>query len=107
MRNPMALFKKKKRPRVCVIGLDGVPHGLLSDLARRGVMPAVGRLIDSGHLHKMKASLPEISAVSWTDFMTGAEFRDPRHLRVYGFQADVLQPRYPEFFRRAIGNVLG
>jgi predicted AlkP superfamily phosphohydrolase/phosphomutase len=29
-------------------------------------------LIESGHLHKMKASLPEISAVSWTDFMTGS-----------------------------------
>jgi len=69
----MALFKKKKRPRVCVIGLDGVPYALLSDLARRGIMPAVGRLIESGHLHKLKASLPEISAVSWTDFMTGAD----------------------------------
>ncbi len=73
MRNPMALFKKKKRPRVCVIGLDGVPYALLSDLARRGVMPAMGRLIESGRLHRLKASLPEISAVSWTDFMTGAD----------------------------------
>lgn len=36
-------------------------------------MPAMGRLIESGCLRKLKASLPEISAVSWTDFMTGAD----------------------------------
>ncbi|MGA2585919.1 MAG: alkaline phosphatase family protein [Candidatus Aminicenantales bacterium] len=67
----MSILKKKKQNRVCVIGLDGVPHGLLLDLAKKGVMSSLGRIIDSGRLHKMKASLPEISAVSWTDFMTG------------------------------------
>jgi predicted AlkP superfamily phosphohydrolase/phosphomutase len=67
----MSILKKKKENRVCVIGLDGVPFDLLLDLAKKGVLSALGRIIDSGHLHKMKASLPEISAVSWTDFMTG------------------------------------
>jgi predicted AlkP superfamily phosphohydrolase/phosphomutase len=64
---------KKITPRVCVVGLDGVPHGLLSRLAGEGTMPATAGLIRNGHLHRMKASLPEISAVSWTDFMTGAD----------------------------------
>lgn len=68
----MALFRKKKKKRVCVIGLDGVPYSLLMDLAQKKIMPATSQLIDSGYLHKMKASLPEISAVSWTNFMTGA-----------------------------------
>jgi predicted AlkP superfamily phosphohydrolase/phosphomutase len=93
----MALFRKKKRPRVCVIGLDGVPHPLLLDLAGRGIMPAMDRLIRSGHLHKLKASLPEISAVSWTDFMTGA---DSGTHGVFGFTD--LKPasyglRFPNF----------
>ncbi len=71
----MALFKKIKnnRSRVCVIGLDGVPYSLLRELARREVMPFMAQLIGSGHLHRLKASLPEISAVSWTDFMTGTD----------------------------------
>lgn len=69
----MALFQKKKKARTCVIGLDGVPHNLVLDLADRGVMPTLATLLKGGHLHKMKASLPEISAVSWTDFMTGAD----------------------------------
>jgi len=66
------LFKTKKK-RVCVIGLDGVPHGLLVRLAEDGVMTAAAELIRHGHLGRMRASLPEISAVSWTDFMTGLD----------------------------------
>lgn len=68
----MALFKKKQKKRAFVLGLDGVPYSLLQDLASRDIMPTVKSLIATGHLHKMKASLPEISAVSWTDFMTGS-----------------------------------
>jgi predicted AlkP superfamily phosphohydrolase/phosphomutase len=67
----MGLFKRKKSNRVCIIGLDGVPYTMLEDLARQGVMPHFDDLISSGRLHPMKASLPEISSVSWTDFMTG------------------------------------
>ena len=67
----MGFFKKTKKDRVCVFGLDGVPHSLLLDLARQDVMPFFRTLIESGTLHRMKASLPEISSVSWTDFMTG------------------------------------
>ena len=67
----MSLFKKTKKNKVCVVGLDGVPFSLKKDLTQRGVMPAFAQLIERGSLHKMKASLPEISSVSWTDFMTG------------------------------------
>lgn len=67
----MSIFKRKKKNRVCVIGLDGVPYPLLQDLTAQGVMPRFAELISAGQLHRMKASLPEISSVSWTDFMTG------------------------------------
>ena len=69
----MALFQKKKKTRSCTIGLDGVPYSLVLEMADRGVMPAMAELLKNGHLHRMKASLPEISAVSWTDFMTGTD----------------------------------
>jgi predicted AlkP superfamily phosphohydrolase/phosphomutase len=67
----MSLFRKKRKKRVCVIGLDGVPFPMIHNLAQKNVMPTFSNLIQLGHLHKMKASLPEISSVSWTDFMTG------------------------------------
>jgi len=79
----MPIFKKSKgKKKICVIGLDGVPYSLLIELARTGLMSTIARLIDSGHLHQMKASLPEISAVSWTNFMTGT---NPGNHGIFGF----------------------
>jgi len=80
-----------------VIGLDGVPNTLLRDMAARGVMPFFKSLIDSGSLHSMKASLPEISSVSWTDFMTGAN--SGRH-GIFGFtdlKENSYDMRFPNF----------
>ncbi len=79
----MAIIKKSRpRRKVCVVGLDGVPHSMLLNLAKSGVMSTISRLLDAGHLHRMKASLPEISAVSWTNFMTGA---NPGTHGIFGF----------------------
>ncbi len=93
----MGLFKKKKKNRVCVLGLDGVPFSLLMDMAEKDIMPTMKGLIDSGHLHMMKASLPEISAVSWTDFMTGA---DSGSHGIFGFtdlKPGTYDLRFPNF----------
>ncbi len=70
------------RKRLCLIGLDGVPEGLLRRLADDGVMPRVAERIAGGHLRPMRASLPEISSVSWSSFMTGA---DPGTHGIFGF----------------------
>ena len=93
----MAIPKKKKKNRVCVFGLDGVPYGLIAELARTGVMSTLGRVIDSGHLHKMKASLPEISTVSWTDFMTGTNSGTHGIFGFTDFKPKSYEVRYPNF----------
>lgn len=106
----MVLFKKKKKKRVCVIGLDGVPFTLLSDLSQNGTMPSMNRLINSGHLHRMKASLPEISAVSWTDFMTGS---DSGTHGIFGFtdlKKNSYDLRFPNFLdvkKETFWDILG
>ena len=78
----MRLFRRGKKRRVCVVGLDGVPCTLLKRFTDGGVTPRLGEILSLGHLHSMKASLPEISAVSWPSFMTGA---DPGTHGVIGF----------------------
>ncbi|MFW6131453.1 MAG: alkaline phosphatase family protein [Candidatus Aminicenantaceae bacterium] len=93
----MAIFKKKSKTKVCVIGLDGVPYSLISELAQKGIMPATASIFESGHLHQMKASLPEISSVSWTDFMTGT---NPGEHGIFGFtdfKEDSYSLRFPNF----------
>jgi len=106
----MALFQKKRKTRTCVIGLDGVPYSLVLELTKRGIMPSLAEILKAGHLHRMKASLPEISAVSWTDFMTGTD--SGKH-GIFGFTD--LKPgsyslRFPNFLdvkRETLWDVLG
>ena len=83
--------------RVCVVGLDGVPHPLLARLAAAGVMPAVKELCGAGRLRTMRASIPEISAVSWTSFATGS---NPGVHGIFGFvdlKPDSYALRFPNF----------
>jgi predicted AlkP superfamily phosphohydrolase/phosphomutase len=93
----MSIFKKRNKERACVIGLDGVPYSMLVDLAGKGVMPATAGLLASGHLHRMRASLPEISAVSWTDFMTGTNSGTHGIFGFTDFKPGSYELRFPNF----------
>jgi len=77
----MALFSRKKTKAV-VVGLDGVPHTLLHDLMAQGVLPRMAEIFKQGNLRRMEVTVPEISAVSWPSFMTGA---DPGSHGIFGF----------------------
>lgn len=74
------LFGGKRR--LVLIGLDGVPCTLLQRLAAAGVIPHLARWLADGGLKAIEAPAPEISAVSWSTFMTGA---DPGHHGIFGF----------------------
>jgi len=93
----MATPKPKKTNRACVIGLDGVPYGMIVELARRGVMSTMARLMDLGKIHPMKASLPEVSSVSWTDFMTGTNAGTHGIFGFTDFKPRSYAIRFPNF----------
>ena len=93
----MALFKRKSKKKVCVIGLDGVPRSLLYNLSQKGIMPTFAEIIASGHLHELKASLPEISSVSWTDFMTGTNAGKHGIFGFTDFKSGSYDLRFPNF----------
>jgi predicted AlkP superfamily phosphohydrolase/phosphomutase len=77
-----------------VVGLDGTPLSLLRRLADDGTMPVVRRLVGEGSLKHMTTTIPEISSVAWSSFMTGV---NPGKHGVYGFID--LQPRsYKVYF---------
>jgi len=93
----VAAPQRRKTNRACVIGLDGVPYGMVVELARRGVMSTMARLMDIGRIHRMKASLPEISSVSWTDFMTGTNSGTHGIFGFTDFKPKSYAVRYPNF----------
>jgi len=78
----MRRLRGRQKRRVCVVGLDGVPHGLLARLTEAGVMPRTAAFVRGGGLRRMRAALPPISSVSWSSFMTGA---NPAEHGIFGF----------------------
>jgi predicted AlkP superfamily phosphohydrolase/phosphomutase len=60
----------------------------------QGVMPNAARLVAGGTLLQMDTSIPDISSVAWTSFMTGA---NPGRHGIYGF-LDLAPGSYKIFF---------
>jgi predicted AlkP superfamily phosphohydrolase/phosphomutase len=94
----VAPFWKRKRDgrRVCVFGIDGMPYTLLRRLMDQGVMPRA-RAAFGDRVRRMRVTLPEVSAVSWSSFMTGA---NPGTHGIYGFtdfEPGTYRVRFPAF----------
>jgi predicted AlkP superfamily phosphohydrolase/phosphomutase len=80
----------KAKPRVAVIGLDGVGAPLVEHLTDAGVMPRLAALRRAGSLGRMRSTIPTISNVSWTSVVTGV---NPGTHGIYGF-TDVRRDSY-------------
>jgi predicted AlkP superfamily phosphohydrolase/phosphomutase len=92
----MKLFGRKKK-QVCVVGLDGVPCTLLQTMMETGVMPRTREIVSRGVLRSMTVTLPEISSVSWSTFMTG---KNPGEHGIFGFtdlKKGTYDLRFPTF----------
>lgn len=83
--------------KIAFVGLDGVPHSMLTKLFQMGVMPKFQEIADEGALLKMETSQPPVSSVAWTSFMTGA---NPAEHGIFGFtdvQKDRIALKLPSF----------
>jgi predicted AlkP superfamily phosphohydrolase/phosphomutase len=105
----MKLFGKKPK-RACVVGLDGVPFTLLQSMMEKGVMPRTKEIVSRGTLRSMTVTLPEISSVSWSTFMTG---RNPGEHGIFGFTDlkegtyDLRFPSFRDLKTETIWDILG
>lgn len=82
------------KSKTIIIGLDGVPYGMLEGFANDGTMPNTAKLISSGVFRKMRSSIPEISSVAWSSIITGV---NPAMHGIYGF-IDLKPDSYKMFF---------
>jgi predicted AlkP superfamily phosphohydrolase/phosphomutase len=76
--------------RTVMIGLDGMPFGLIRDLAANGTMANTAQLIEDGSFRCMESSIPDISSVAWSSIITGT---NPAEHGIFGF-TDVAQGTY-------------
>lgn len=83
--------------KVAVLGLDGVPFSLLRHLFETGVMPNLSAAAHSGAFLRMETTLPPVSSVAWTSFMTG---KNPADHGIFGFtdvKRETLELHLPSF----------
>lgn len=59
--------------RVLVLGVDGLDPVLLRSYLDRGLLPNVARLIEQGDFKPLGTSMPPLSPVAWSNFVTGMD----------------------------------
>jgi predicted AlkP superfamily phosphohydrolase/phosphomutase len=86
-----------KEAKTIIIGLDGVPFGMIEGFAEAGVMPNTSGLISQGVFKKMHSSIPEVSSVAWSSMITGL---NPGGHGIFGFMdlfGESYKMRFPNF----------
>jgi predicted AlkP superfamily phosphohydrolase/phosphomutase len=65
-----------------IIGLDGVPLGIIRRWAEGGHLPTLQRLMDNGTVGELRSTIPPTSGPSWSSFVTGM---NPGKTGIYDF----------------------
>jgi len=83
------LFRRHKRRKVFVVGLDCAPPAVMFQTGEEGVLglkdqlPNLSRLIDEGLYGPLSSSIPCITVPAWTSMLSS---KDPGVLGFYGFR---------------------
>lgn len=65
------LAEEGGRPRVVVLGFDGMDPRIAEKLLEEGRMPNFQRLADRGTFSRLETGIPPQSPVAWSNFITG------------------------------------
>lgn len=64
-------YKKSSVSRLVIIGLDGMEPALLEKYMSEGKLPNFSKVKKQGTYAKLQTTIPAISPVAWSSFMTG------------------------------------
>ena len=59
--------------RVIVLGIDGMDHALTREYMAKGILPNFSRLAEQGTFQALGTSVPPLSPVAWSNFITGMD----------------------------------
>jgi predicted AlkP superfamily phosphohydrolase/phosphomutase len=65
--------RPQDQARTVVIGIDGMDYHLTSCLMREGRLPNLASLAERGSLLRVESSMPPLSPVAWSNFITGSD----------------------------------
>lgn len=61
------------KPRVLIIGLDGMTQSVLKPLTEQGVMPTCKALMERGSWGTLMSTVPPVTGPAWVSFATGKQ----------------------------------
>lgn len=76
-------MSRSDEQRVFILGLDGVPWGLLSEWVEAGELPTFERVFESGVAGPLKSTTPASTPLAWPSISTGTW---PDKHGIYSFQ---------------------
>ncbi len=86
----------KRGKKLLIIGLDGVSYEMIAGEGRPSLLPRLKEFFH-GSLARMSVSIPEISAVSWSSFMTGTQAGEHGIFGFVDLAPGSYQYRFPDF----------
>lgn len=105
--------------KVVIIGIDGATFDLIDPWVKEGYLPNIKRLLNEGTHGKLKSSIPPLSPIAWTSFMTGANpgkhgilnfgelsEKDPRFIKFVKSQERGMPPFWMYTSREGLKNIV-
>jgi predicted AlkP superfamily phosphohydrolase/phosphomutase len=94
-------YKKSHINRLIVLGLDGMDPVLVKKYMARGKLPHLSKLADTGSYHELETTIPSISPVAWSSFMTGCH---PAKHNIFDFLSRDPKTYLPDLSSAHIGS---
>jgi len=86
-------YRRAKTKRVVIMGFDGMDPELTERFIKEGKLPNLARLRENGTFHTLATTIPPISPVAWSSFLTGV---NPGKHNIYDFLTPDRQRYLPE-----------
>src|SRR5713101_4001122 len=94
-------YRRAKTRRVVILGFDGMDPELTERFIKEGKLPNLARLQEKGTFHTLATTIPPISPVAWSSFLTGV---NPGKHNIYDFLTPDRQRYLPELSSARIGG---
>ncbi|MCG2815890.1 MAG: alkaline phosphatase family protein [Candidatus Aminicenantes bacterium] len=94
-------YKKSLVNRIVIVGFDGMEPTLVEKYMARGKLPNFSRLKEDGAYSRLGTTIPAISPVAWSSFMTGCH---PAKHNIFDFLSRNPTTYLPDLSSARIGN---
>ncbi len=94
-------YKKSLVNQVVIVGLDGMEPTLVKKFMDEGKLPHLSKLKKSGAYRELGTTIPAISPVAWSSFMTGCH---PAKHNIFDFLSRNPKTYLPELSSAQIGS---